>query len=468
MKLKRILLRGFVLAMAICLVLPISLTSCSSRGKTLVYLDKYEISTNLYQLMLTQQKGTMAYAIHSAYGDMNSPTFWDMTVDYQTQATNEEFYNNQIIERAKNYVCALKLYDELKSTKSDFKMPDSYTECINKAIDDLIEFDGNGSKTALNKILSDYGINVKMLREFLIMDAKANYVIDYLYGADGAKIGEEVKKEFYENNYVACKQILIQKFYYVYEQDKDGNDIYFDPETAKPIYDTSKTPAVDKDGHAVFDENDNRVYYNDDGSIAYDTKNGERKVKMNESGKEEYKKYTDEELAALKQKAQELAAKAQNEDLNGFDILRRENSDDYDDADATNGMMYYATNVKYFSVSSEFLDELAQTLGNMKVGEVRLLESDLSYNVIMKTELETGAYSEEKYEGYFKDELFGVYDFISNLKLDLYSARLEKYKADVVVDQKVLESLDFSISNVTPNYYYPDPDISYYLYTGEE
>ena len=61
-----------------------------------------------------------------------------------------------------------------------------------------------------------------------------------------------------------------------------------------------------------------------------------------------------------------------------------------------------------------------------------------------------------------------MYDFITNIKYDLYSARLEKYADKIVVNQDVLASLSFSISNVAPNYYYPDPDVSYYLYTGEE
>lgn len=467
MKLNRILIRAVVCILAVCFVLPMSFVSCSSNGKTLISLDGYEISTNLYQLMLTQQKGSMAYAIYSKYGDINSSVFWDTTVDYETQATNEEYYNNAILERAKNYVCALKLYDELSKEKSDFKMPASYTKCIDKAIDDLIENDGGGSKTALNAILSDYGINVKMLREFLIMDAKANYVVDYLYGSDGSKIGDDVKKTYFEKYYVSCKQILIQKYYYIYETDKDGNEIFYDSE-GKILYDTSKTPAVDKDGKPVYDGFDNRVYYNDDGSIAYDTKKGERKIKIDETGKEVYKLYTDEELKKIKENVLALAEKAQGTDLNGFDILRRENSEDYDENDETNGVMYYATNIDYFSVSSEFLDKLSSNLEAMRVGEVRLVESDLSFNIIMKTELEAKAYEEEKYDGYFVDKTFGVFDFVTNLKSDLYSARLQKYKDKVVVNYDVLESLNFSISNVSPNYYYPDPDIAYYLYTGEE
>lgn len=468
MKLKRIMLRSFVGLLAICLLLPLSLSSCSSKGKTLISLDGYEISTNIYQLMLTQQKGSMAYSIHSQYGDVNSNKFWDMTIDLQTQATNEDYYNDLILTRAKNYLCALKLYDELEKEKSDFGMPKAYIENIDHAIDDLIEYDANGSKSAFNAILADYGINVKMLREYLIMDAKADYVVDYLYGVDGNKIGDGVKKEYFELNYVACKQILIQKYYYIFETDKDGNKIYFSTETGHAIYDKTKAPALDADGKPVYDKNGNRIYYNDDGTIAYDTVNGKPKIVTDENGNEQYKMYTDEELAELKKKAEELVVKAQATDVNGFNILRRENSDDYDATDKTDGVMYLAKNVDYFTVSSKLLDDMADSLSDMQIGDVKLFESELSYNVIMKTELKSEAYDDENFKGYFKDEIYGVYDFISNIKFDLYSARLEKYSDKIVVDKDVLDSLAFSISNVAPNYYYPDPDVAYYLYTGEE
>ena len=468
MNLKRKLHRNICVILAICLLLPLCLASCSSKGKTLISLDGHEISTNIYQLMLTQQKGSMAYSIHSKYGDINSTKFWDTVVDLKTQTTNEEYYNDLILTRAKNYLCALKLYEELEAEKSDFKMPDAYIESIDHAIDDMIEYDGNGSKTSLNAILSDYGINVKMLREYLIMDAKANYVVEYLYGVEGDKIGDGVKDEYFEENYVACKQILIQKYYYVYETDKDGNTIYYSSETGYPAYDKTKTPATDKDGNAVYDKHGSRVYYNDDGTVAYDTENGKPKIVTDEKGVQKYVMYTDEELAELKKKAEELVVRAQATDLNGFNILRRENSDDYDASDKTDGFMYLATNVDYFTVSSKLLDDMADGLSDMKVGDVRLYESDLSFNVVVKTKLESGAYSDEDLKGYFEDDVYGVYDFISNIKYELYSARLEKYADRIVVNEDVLGALNFSISNVSPNYYYPDPDVAYYLYTGEE
>ena len=455
--------------LAICVLIPMTLSGCGRKGKTLLSLDNYKFSINLYQLMLSQQKGSMAYYLRAQYGSYNSEQFWGATIDKETQKTNEEYYNEAILERAKNFLCALKLYDELAKEKSDFKMPASYMENINTAINDFIENDGGGSKNKLNSILSEYGINVDMLEEFLIMEAKAAYVVDYLYGSDGSKIGDAVKTEYFKENYVSCKQILIQKYYYLYEVDEDGKEIYYDESSGHILYDKRKTPARNDDGSAKLDKNGNQIYYNDDGSIAYDKQNGVKRVQIDSvSGEMVYRMYDDEKIAKLGEKAREILAEADEKGINSFDLLRKEYSEDYDRNDTTNGMMYYATNVTYSADSSEFLDEIVSSLDGMEIGDVKLLESDLSYNIIIKTELESGAYKNEKYENYFSDETYGVFDFIYNLKSELYSARLANYIADVEIDEGLLADSALSIKTVVPNFYFPDPDIAYHFYDKYE
>ena len=122
---KRKFIKWVTMLLAVCMLIPMSFVGCSTKGKTLVSLGNYKISTNIYQLMLSQQKGSMANYLYNQYRDYNSEVFWGTTIDMATQMTNEEYYNDAILEKAKNFLCALKLYDELKATKSDFKMPDS-------------------------------------------------------------------------------------------------------------------------------------------------------------------------------------------------------------------------------------------------------------------------------------------------------------------------------------------------------
>ena len=465
MKKSRII-KAVACLLMLCVILPMTLFGCSGSGKTLMSLGKHKFSVNLYQLLLTQQKGSMAYSINSQYGSYNSEKFWGMTIDKDTQKTNAQYYDELMLEKAKNYLCAMALFDELEATKSDFEFPAQYQENIEAAVKNMIEVDAGGSKTKLNSILSDYGINYKMLKEFLIMDAKATYVVDYLYGTDGSKIGDAVKEQYYNENYVSCKQILFQKYYYVYETDEDGNEIYYSTETGHPIYDTTKIPAKNEDGTSVLDKNGNQIYLNSDGSVAYDTLNGEKQIKVDPmTGEDVIELYSNDKIIKLREQAQKLAAEADGKGINVFESMRVEHSADYDPEDEAGGMMFYDTNIKYSNFTSEYIDELAGELSEMQVGDVKLLESELSLNIVIKTDLDKKAWSEEKYKYYFEDEAYGMFDFIENLKTELYGVRLLQYAKDIEVDTKVLDSIDFSISNVAPNFYYPDPEIAYYLYS---
>ena len=130
--------------------------------------------------------------------------------------------------------------------------------------------------------------------------------------------------------------------------------------------------------------------------------------------------------------------------------------------------MYYATNVQYSSVSSEFLDEIVSSLADMKIGDVKLLESDISYNIIIRTELGSGAYNDEKFVNYFTDETYGVFDFIFNLKSELYATRLASYSSEVVVNEELLKKSGLTMKTAVPNFYYPDPDIAYHFYDQYE
>lgn len=468
MKLKNKIIRTVVSVLILCFVLTACLTGCSSKGKTLISLDGHTLSVNLYQLMLSQQKGMMAYSIYSEYGSHSSEKFWGMTIDMATQKTNADHYSELVLERAKKYLCALALFDELERTKSDFNFPSAYEKNIDAAIQNMIDVDAGGSKTKLNSILHDYGVNVEMLRDYLIMDAKANYVVDYLYGADGSKIGDAVKNQYYTENYVSCKKIIFQKFYYVYETDEDGNIIYYSAESGYPIYDTKKTPKYNADGTSVVDKHGNRIYYNEDGSIAYDEIHGVKRVKTDEiSGAEITQKYSDEKINALRETANKLTAELYGKGESVFESMRIEHSEDYSPDDKTGGRMFFDVNIDFSSYTSSFFDNITDSLEKMNVGDVKLLEDDATFTIIIKTDLEPNAWKDENYEAFFKDEIYGMTDFANNLKTELYDTRLMGYMDKVKVDNAVLESIDFSISTIVPNYYYPDPDVAYYLYKEE-
>ena len=91
---KKTVIKILVCVLTLCIVLPICLSGCSGGGKTLLSLDGNELSVNIYQLMLTQQKGNMAYAIYNEYGNYNSEKFWGMVVDADSQWTQAQYYDD--------------------------------------------------------------------------------------------------------------------------------------------------------------------------------------------------------------------------------------------------------------------------------------------------------------------------------------------------------------------------------------
>ena len=99
---KKILLRAAAL-MLVIMMLVAPLSSCAS-GKKMLTLKvdgkTYSISVNLYELMLSAMKGTLA-----AYGYTNNGytpsqnSFWDImdTYDNQVMETADSFYRKSVI-----------------------------------------------------------------------------------------------------------------------------------------------------------------------------------------------------------------------------------------------------------------------------------------------------------------------------------------------------------------------------------
>ena len=161
----------FVKALVIVLALLMLATSAVGCGASqpLMTLDGHSLSINLYELMLSIQKGNMAYLINYWYGDVNSPDFWGTVID-DNSTTYDDYYTLAVYKKAKNFLAAVVLFDEM-----GLKLPEATVEAIDEEIQGLIENDG-GSKKALNAILAEYGVNIDMYREYKLMEAKSSYL----------------------------------------------------------------------------------------------------------------------------------------------------------------------------------------------------------------------------------------------------------------------------------------------------
>ena len=321
----------FVRASALILVIMMlvaPLSSCGS-GKKMLTLKvdgkTYSISVNLYELMCSAMKGTL-----SAYGytlQGHSPTqnaFWDIqdTFDGKTLETSDAYYRKSVLENCKTYLISLYLFD-----KYELELSESAKKEIEDTMDELIKTDGEGSKTKLNSVLAEYGVNYKMLKEYYTMKAKFKAVQNHIYSTTGPNM----KNEYMNENYVHFYQIFLANYKYVYETDKNGDTIYYNTATNQILYKVTEFKNEISDGKYETDSKGNIVYYTDNTCthISYDTQNGQPSYKIDQNG-ESYvtKPMTDDELEALAGRANNLKDSLQGVTKDAFIAKVTSESDD--------------------------------------------------------------------------------------------------------------------------------------------
>lgn len=416
-------------------------TSCSSLGKPLLQLGKTELSENVYMLFLSRLKGTLASGTN--YGSTAlKESFWDQVVTNDGK-TRDESYKEQILEECKFYVAALNLYDEL-----GLKLPDSYTEEIEQTLKDYVDIDADGSKTAFNALLSPYGANYKVLREALMIEAKLAYLNEYLYGADGSKIGAEIKDTYYKENYVRFKHIFFYTYSPIYETDSDGRDIYYSDLTNKKIaYDTSAYKRRNASGEEVKDKNGDIVYETAEGTVAYDTKNGQRLPLYDENGYLKTREFTREELIQVNDHAslimEELEGKEGNYTL--FDSYVKDFSED-------DGSITYANGFYMTRDANYEAPEVLEAVCEMKDGEIRKINSEYGIHIVMKYELENNGYAKSENSDFFVNKDTGSLVFVDQLKTKLLMQKLSPSISEVKVYSDRYSAI--SLKTLEPNFYY--------------
>ena len=423
---KKTLIR--VLSLTLCaLMLASSLLACGTSGKTMMSIGKQELSINMYQLMLSRYRGTIEYSYPEAAQDQ----FWDIVID-STGTTYNDYFTASILENAKTYVAAMYVFEEVEK----LELPKGTIDVIDEEMKKMVEELADGSKTSFNTQLSQFGVNYQMLRDAYIMEAKVAYLQDTLYGTDGTLLSDVVKEEYYQKNYTRFKHVFLFTYSAVYEQDANGDDIY---------YNDNDTIAYDKingvtkngtDGKPVTDANGDAIYYTADGKVAYDKVNGFRAYVYNEDGYVTTRQYTKAEVAEVEAKAKQILDMANSGE--DFDELVEIYNEDPGFEEYTNG--YYLTSASEYEIA-----EVKEVLPEMKVGEIRLIQSDYGYHVIKKYELDEGAYSDSVNGDFFTD-------FIPNLMTDMFLNMVAQYVDKVEVNEELASSIE--IRDVAANYYY--------------
>ena len=418
-----------------------SVCSCTSTGKTLLKYEDTELSENIYMLFLSRLKGSMSRADNYST-DALTNAFWEQIVS-NSGMTREDQYKEKLLDECKMYTAALYLFDEL-----DLKLPDSYIKEIDKSLEDLIENDADGSKTAFNSTLSNYGANYDVLREAYIIEAKLAYLNEYLYGANGSKIGNEIINEYYKANYVRFKHVFFYTFDIIYETDSDGKDIYYtSANDGRIAYDTSAQKRRDNDGKEVKDKKGDVIYENEDGTIAYDKKNGVRMPKYDEKGYVITRKFTQQELIEVNDHATLLMEELEGHEKNYtlFDSYVEKYSEDEGSLDYAGGF-YMTADSNYES------PEVLEAVLKMETGEIRKVTSDYGIHIVMKYELEENGFGLTENSDFFINTKTGAYVFINDIMTVLLNERLKPYVEKIEVDKARYDSI--SIKDLAPNYYY--------------
>ena len=429
----------------------LSVASCGGLGKPLLKLEDASLSVNLFELYLSRTKGTLCSA------DYFGPTakdsgFWETWIDVYEKKTYNTHYTELVLDNAKSYLAAVAEFDKL-----GLKLPQSYIDEIDTKLQEMIDNDANGSKTAFNAILAEYGANYEILREAYIIEAKIAYLREELFGKNGSKIGANIIDDYYKENYVRFRQIFFFTTKPVYETDANGDVIYYSDLSAKKIaYDSNREGAkkmTDAQGAVVKDSNGSIIWvYEKDGveHVSYDSKGTSDLPTypnpiLDESGNVVTTKLDKTEMIALSDKVQTIMEdEAREGEYSLFDRLVEEYGED-------EGMVKYP-NGYYMTRTSDYdSPEVIEALFDMDTGEIRRVESEYGIHIVMKYELDKGGYADKDNKDFFVTE-DGTYSFVNLLKSDLLEEYLKQYKESIVIDEERLKAL--SMKSVGANYNY--------------
>lgn len=419
----------------VCVLACCMLASCSVDKKDAVLeLGEHKISISFYEFMLSRMKGELARDKNDVSSDSD---FWNDSVLVMKR---DEYYNALVLDKCKNYLAAMALYDEEK-----LSLPAATLAKIEEEIRFYVDYDGQGSEKKLNAILEKYGVDIDGLREIYIIEAKHQQLMTLLYGADASQISDAVKSEYYEDNYYRFKQIFVSNYYYKYQRDDQGYVIYFDPETSKPIYDTERGHKIyDNDGMALKDEYGNTMYFDDDGKVFYDTERGYPTPILDENGEAVKHYYTDEEMEIRVGRMRLLMNELENGDFAAFEA-EMPYWKLYDGADEYYTDGYYLSRIECAGYEPYML-EILDALEHSHVGDLNLVESRYGYHIVMKYELDDGKFGDPEYAEWFAG-------FNESLKNKLFLDKCKTLYDDIFVNAENYEKAR-SIKEIGTNYDY--------------
>lgn len=387
-----------------------------------------KLPLSFYSLMLSRTKANLS---RSGY-NVKSIKFWE-SESYIEGKTNAEYYTERTLETCKLYLLSVYLFD-----KEGLKLPKSYYEKIDAEIADYIDlgYIGGGSEEKFNQILAPYGVDIDSYRDALIIKGKAEYFQTYLFGEGGSQISDELKKDYYEKYYYRFKQILVSKYYYEYEKDEFGNEMYFSEDFSHTLYDTKKgVVGFDEKDMYLRDKYGEKIYFekDEDGKPIldkplYDKENGVRQPVRDENDAPKKIYYSDAEMQERYKKAEEIMNSVSNSNFAAFEAEMQKYNDAADSAEQNPDGYYLSRLVSDGYYGHDYLNKILSHLEKMQDGERGIVESDEGYHVVMKYKLDEGAFSDKNKAAWFDN-------FTATIMTEVFK---EKYR-DILENMTVIE-----------------------------
>ncbi len=312
------------LAALLALFVLLSLVACGkSKAEIAMELGEHQITANMYRLWLSRVKGVYSNAGDSVWDEIN-----------EDGETYNQVFTSFVTDNAKTFLAAMHLFEEL-----GLELPKSEINEIDDTMKTILEERADGSKSVLNSALAAYGVNYDILREVYIIEAKLEYLEEYLYGTNGTeKISDEEKATYYTENYVRIKQIFLY---------------------------TSNKPITDDEGNYTYDA---------DGNVAT-------------------RDFTDAEIASQEKTAGDILEMLSKGEA--FDTLMDKYSEDKANEQYPGGY--------YFTQTSQYVEEVVNMAFELEVGKFAMVKSDYGIHIILREELEEGGYAATANADFFTD-----------------------------------------------------------------
>ena len=188
------------------------------------------------------------------------------------------------------------------------------------------------------------------------------------------------------------------------------------------------------------------IYLDDNGRIAHDKKNGARKNVLDATGNAVIEDFSAQKINQIKQDALMIMGEVTEGDYVKFDALVEEYSQDTE-------MLRVAPNGLFVTATTNYdSPEVIKALFEMKDGEIRLVQSEFGFHVVMRYELGEKPYENEENSAMFINSETGEYVFMEELQNKLFSQYLAPYAEKVVVNEELLSGVDIKNAGVNMNY----------------